>query len=186
MKEPDRTRPGPRREPPGAVLDSRTMHAGRVFTVVSDRVRLPNGRETTLEVVRHQPSVILLPMPDPGHIVLLRQYRYAIGRWIWELPAGTLEAGEDMEAAARRECEEEVGLTPGRIERIGACYPTPGYCDELMVFFRLTGLAPPPAAAPRDADEVLEPHTLTLEEARKLVRDADIMDMKTVLGLTLA
>lgn len=173
------------KESPGATLDSRTVHAGRVFTIVSDRVRLPNGRETTLEVVRHQPSVILLPMPDPDHVVLVRQYRYAIGQWIWELPAGTLEPGEDMETAARRECEEEVGLSPKRIEHAGAFYPTPGYCDELMVFFRLTGLTALQAPAQQDDDEVLEPRTFALDEARRLVNGAGVMDMKTVLGLKL-
>ena len=173
------------KESSGATLASRTVHAGRVFTIVSDRVRLPNGRETTLEVVRHQPSVILIPMPDPDHVVLVRQYRYAIGQWIWELPAGTLEPGEDMVAAARRECEEEVGLHPEHVEQAGAFYPTPGYCDELMVFFRLTGLSAPREPAPPDDDEVLEPRTFALDEARRLVAGAGVMDMKTVLGLQL-
>ena len=173
------------KESPGATLGSRTVHAGRVFTIVSDRVRLPNGRETTLEVVRHQPSVILIPMPDPDHVVLVRQYRYAIGHWIWELPAGTLEPGEDMETAARRECEEEVGLYPERIEQIGTFYPTPGYCNELMVFFRLTSLGVPHTPAHQDDDEVLEPRTFTLDEARRLVAAGGVMDMKTVLGLKL-
>ncbi len=173
------------KESSGATLDSRTLHAGRVFTIVSDRVRLPNGRETTLEVVRHQPSVILIPMPDPDHVVLVRQYRYAIGHWIWELPAGTLEPGEDMETAARRECEEEVGLSPARLEQVGAFYPTPGYCDELMVFFRLTGLGAPHTPAHQDDDEVLEPRTFTLDEARRMVAAGGVMDMKTVLGLKL-
>lgn len=173
------------KEPTGATLASRTLHTGRVFTIVSDRVRLPNGRETTLEVVRHQPSVILIPMPDPDHVVLVRQYRHAIGQWIWELPAGTLEPGEDMETAARRECEEEIGLHPEHLERAGAFYPTPGYCDELMVFFRLTGLSALLAPAAPDDDEVLEPRTFELEDARRLVAGAGVMDMKTVLGLRL-
>ena len=166
-------------------LESRTVHTGRVFTIVSDRVRLPNGRETTLDVVRHRPSVILVPMPDPAHVVLVRQYRYPIDRWIWELPAGTLEPHEDVETAARRECREETGHDPGRIERVGACYPTPGYCDELMVFFRLTELKTLPAPAARDEDEVLEPRVFTLDAARQLAATADVADMKTVVGLSL-
>ena len=173
------------KESAGVTIDSRTLHTGRVFTIVSDRVRLPNGRETTLEVVRHQPSVILIPMPDPDHVVLVRQYRHAIGRWIWELPAGTLEPGEDMEAAARRECAEEVGLHPERIEQAGAFYPTPGYCDELMVFFRLTELVALQAPAAQDDDEVLEPRTFALDDARRLAAGGDVLDMKTVLGLKL-
>ena len=166
-------------------IDSRTVHEGRVFTIVSDRVRLPNGTETTLDVVRHRPSVILVPMPDPEHVVLVRQYRYCIDRWIWELPAGTLEPHEDLETAARRECREETGRDPGRIERVGACYPTPGYCDELMVFFRLTELTALPAPVARDEDEVLEPRVFTLAAARQLAAAADVADMKTVVGLSL-
>lgn len=173
-------------ESAGTTLDSRTLHAGRVFTIVRDRVRLPNGRETTLEVVRHQPSVILIPLPEPGRVVLVRQYRHAIGQWIWELPAGTVEPGEDLEAAARRECAEEVGLHPERVERAGAFYPTPGYCDELMVFFRLTRLTALQTPAAPDDDEVLEPRTFGLDEARRLAAGGGVMDMKTVLGLQLA
>ena len=166
-------------------IASRTVHTGRAFTIVSDRVRLPNGREATLDVVRHRPSVILVPMPDPAHVVLVRQYRYCIDRWIWELPAGTLEAGEDVETAARRECREETGYDPGRVERVGACYPTPGYCDELMVFFRLTDLTALPAPVARDEDEVLEPRVFTLDAARQIAAAADVADMKTVVGLSL-
>jgi ADP-ribose pyrophosphatase len=172
-------------ELPGTTLESRSIHSGRVFEIVRDRVRLPNGRETTMEVVRHQPSVILIPMLDADHVVLVRQYRYSIDRWIWELPAGTLDPGETVEAAAIRECQEETGYVPARVEPIGAFYPTPGYCDELMHFFRLTGLTTPPAPAQQDDDEVLEPKVLTVDVARQLIRQGDVIDMKTVFGLSL-
>ena len=169
----------------GITLGSRTVHSGPIFTVARDLVRLPNGRETTMDVVRHRASVILIPMPDPAHVVLVRQYRYSIDRWIWELPAGTLEAGEDVEAAARRECWEEIGQVPERIDRVGTFYPTPGYCDEEMFFFRLTGLQPPPEPASLDEDEILEPRVLTVEEARRLLDAEETIDMKTALGLKL-
>ena len=172
-------------EAPGTTLSSRTIHAGRVFTIARDRVRLPNGHETTMDVVRHRASVILIPMPDPTHVVLVRQYRYSIDRWIWELPAGTLDPDEDVETAARRECEEETGQVPDVIERVGAFYPTPGYCDEQMIFFRLTGLTAPAEPAPPDEDEILEPRVFAIDEARQLVNTADVIDMKTALGLTL-
>ena len=170
----------------GTILGTRLIHSGRVFDIVSDRVRLPNGHETTMDVVRHQPSVILIPMLDIEKVVLVRQFRYSINRWIWELPAGTLEPGEHVEAAARRECEEETGYAAGRVERLGAFYPTPGYCDELMHFFRLTDLTTPPVRAPRDEDEGLEPAVYLLDDARRLVSTDDATDMKTVLGLSLA
>lgn len=173
------------KECPAATLESRAIHLGRAFRTLQDRVRLPNGRETTMDVVRHPASVILLPLPDPERVILVRQYRYAVDRWIWELPAGNVEPGEDPEAAARRECEEETGRTPGTVERIGAFYPSPGYCDEVMIFYRLTGLTVASDPVP-DADEVLEPRVFRLDEARRLVAEDPLADMKTALGLKLA
>ena len=173
------------KEPSANKISSRTIHSGRVFAVVSDLVKLPNGRETAMDVVRHPPSVVLIPMLDSTHVVLVRQYRYSIDRWIWELPAGTLEPDEDMEIASRRECQEETGYTPRHVYRLGSFYPTPGYCDELMFFFRLTGLTTPSCQMERDDDEILEPQVFQLDDARRLTRDADVMDMKTVLGLSL-
>ena len=169
----------------GTTLHSRTIHSGPVFTVASDWVRLPNGHETTVDVVRHRASVILIPMPDPGHVVLVRQYRYSIDRWIWELPAGTLDPGEDVEAAARRECQVVIGQVPECISRVGIFYPTPGYCDEQMFFFRLTGLKTPAETASLDDDEILAPRVLTVEEARRLVNAEETIDMKTALGFKL-
>jgi ADP-ribose pyrophosphatase len=166
-------------------LDSRTAYQGRVFTVAVDRVRLPGGIERQYEVIRHAASVVLIPMLDPETLVLVRQYRHAVGRWLWELPAGTLEPGEDPDAAARRECEEETGLAPDGVERLAAYYPVPGYCDEEMIFYRLTGLSRPQDPASPDEDEDLEARTFTLEEARAMVRRGDIVDLKTALALTL-
>ena len=162
-------------EAPGTTLSSRTIYSGRVFTIARDRVRLPNGHETIMDVVRHGASVILIPMPDPTHVVLVRQYRYSIDRWVWELPAGTLEPDEDVETAARRECEEETGQVADVVERVGTFYPTPGYSDEQMIFLRLTGLTAPAEPAPLDADEILEPRVFAIDEARQLVSTADII-----------
>lgn len=172
------------KERPATTLESRAVHDGRAFRTVSERVRLPNGRETTMDVVRHPASVILVPLPEPDRVILVRQYRYAVDRWIWELPAGNVEPGEDPEAAARRECAEETGWTAETVERIGAFYPTPGYCDEVMIFYRLTGLSAVSDLA-LDADEVLEPRILGLDEARRMVAEGPVADMKTVLGLGL-
>lgn len=172
------------KEPRAITLDSRAVHQGRVFRTLQNRVRLPNGRETTMDVVRHPASVILVPLPNPERVILVRQYRYCVDRWIWELPAGNVEPGEDPQAAARRECEEETGWTAETVERIGAFHPTPGYCDEVMVFYRLTGLTGASALA-LDADEVLEPRIFTLDEARRMVAEEPVADMKTALGLRL-
>ena len=172
------------KERPATTLDSRAVHQGRAFSTSQDRVRLPHGREATMDVVRHSASAILVPMPDLGRVILVRQYRYAVDRWIWELPAGNVEPGEDPEAAARRECAEETGWSAETVERIGAFYPSPGYCDEVMIFYRLTGLTAASGLA-LDADEVLEPRTFTLDEARRMIAEGPVADMKTALGLRL-
>lgn len=168
-----------------AVLSSERVFDGKVFEIDRDRVRMPNGREVSVEVVRHSRSVVLLPVPNPGHIVLIRQYRYAVNRWLWELPAGSVDPGEEPETAARRECHEEIGQVPETVVRLAALLPTPGYCNEEMVFFRLSGLTVPEEPAEADDDEDIEPRTFTMAEARQMVRRGEIVDMKTVVGLGL-
>ena len=169
------------------LLSRAVIRQGRIFRIEVDTVTLLTGHTLEMEVIRHPGSVVLLPVPAPGHVILIRQYRYTIDRYIWELPAGSLKPGEDPESAAGRECEEEIGLVPGRIERLQAFYPTPGFCDELMIFYRCTELGPPSpdSTAQKDEDEDIEPRTFTLEEARGLVASGEIVDLKTVAGLTL-
>jgi ADP-ribose pyrophosphatase len=166
-------------------LSRSVAFSGRVFRIERDRVRLSNGRTTTLDIVRHRGSVVLIPQPSPDEVILIRQFRYAIGRWIWELPAGTLDPGESPRAAARRECAEEIGLVPGRVRKVGVFYPTPGFCDEVMVYYACTKLARPARAIAQDPDEQIEPRLFTLRRLRALIARGDIVDMKTVVGLSL-
>jgi ADP-ribose pyrophosphatase len=166
-------------------LEHSRLLEGRVFAIDRDRVRMRNGREVTLDVVRHPPSVVLVPIPEPGHVVLVRQYRYAVNRWLWELPAGSIDDGETPEQAARRECHEEIGQVPDTIVRLAALLPTPGYCDEEMVFFRLSGLSTPDEPAGVDEDEDIEPQVFRIADAREMVRRGEIVDMKTVVGLAM-
>jgi 8-oxo-dGTP pyrophosphatase MutT (NUDIX family) len=166
-------------------LSRERVFEGAVFAVERDRVRLANGREVTLEVVRHPPSVVLIPVPDPGRIMMVRQYRHAVNRWLWELPAGSVDPGESPEQAARRECHEEIGLMPETLVRLGALLPTPGYCDEEMIFYRVSGLHTPDQPAEADEDEDIEVGTFELREARAMIRRGEILDMKTIAGLTL-
>jgi ADP-ribose pyrophosphatase len=166
-------------------LSTERLLDGRVFDVDRDRVRMPNGREVTVDIVRHTKSVVLVPVPEPQHVILIRQYRYAINKFLWELPAGSVDSGETPEQAARRECHEEIGQVPDTIVRLAALVPTPGYCDEEMLFFRLSGLSVPDEAAAVDEDEDIEPRTFTLADAREMIRRGEIVDMKTVVGLGL-
>jgi ADP-ribose pyrophosphatase len=158
---------------------------GRVFSVEVAEVTLPNDRTVTIEVVRHPRSVVLIPVPSPGAVILIRQYRAAINQWLWELPAGSVDDGEEPEAAARRECHEEIGQIPQALIRLGTFYPTPGYCDEEMVFFKATSLETAAEKAAQDEDEDIEVKTFTIGEARDMIRRGEISDMKTLVGLRL-
>jgi ADP-ribose pyrophosphatase len=158
---------------------------GKVFSVDRDLVRLPHGRETTQDVVRHSKSVVLIPVPEPGKVVLIRQYRYAVNTWMWELPAGSVDEGETPEEAAARECHEEIGQVPATVVRLAALYPTPGYCDEEMLFYRVSALEVPEEKADVDEDESIEARTFELRDARDMVRRGEIVDMKTIVALTL-
>jgi ADP-ribose pyrophosphatase len=166
-------------------LESTLAFTGRVFTVTRDRVRLPHGVETTLDVVRHRGSVVLIPMPDPDSVILVRQYRHAIGQHVWELPAGSLDPGEGADAAALRECHEEIGQAATHAERIASLYPSPGYTTEVMHFYVLTGLHTPAHAAAQDEDEDLEPRTFSMAELRALAAAGALQDMKTVAAIQL-
>ena len=166
----------------------RKVFEGRIFTVSMESITLPRGERLEAEIIRHRGSVVLIPVTDSGEIVLVRQYRHAIGQSVWELPAGSLKPGEDPRAAAVRECHEEIGLIPSAVERLGAFFPTPGYCDEEMTFFRATGLRVPAdddLVARQDEDEDIESKAFSVDAIRQLIVSGKMIDLKTVAGLTL-
>jgi ADP-ribose pyrophosphatase len=166
----------------------RKVFEGRIFTVNVESITLPRGHHLDAEVIRHPGSVVLIPITDEGDIILVQQYRHPIGRSAWELPAGSLKVGEDPKAGALRECQEEIGLIPSRLELIGSLFPTPGYCDEEMHFYRAAGLRKPEAgdaAAHQDEDEDIEPKPFSLHAIRRMIASGEIIDMKTVAALTL-
>jgi ADP-ribose diphosphatase len=166
----------------------RKAFEGRIFTVSVESITLPRGERLDAEIVRHPGSVVLVPVISTGEIVLVRQYRHAIGRSAWELPAGSLKRGEEPRAAARRECQEETGLIPTSLELLGSFYPTPGYCDEEMHFYRAVGLRAPVEGDPpahQDEDEDIEPKPFSIEAIRTMIRSGEVIDLKTVAGLTL-
>jgi ADP-ribose pyrophosphatase len=172
---------------PIAVREVRRIYEGRVFTVQVESVTLPDGRSLTADVIRHPGSVVIVPVTGADEIVLVRQYRHPIARRAWELPAGSLEPGEDPEEAAVRECHEEIGLIPSRLTRLGAFFPTPGYCDEEMHFYRADGLRAPAGheTAERDEDEDIETRAFPRDEIRRLIAAGEIIDLKTVAGMAL-
>ncbi|MGE3956748.1 MAG: NUDIX hydrolase [Vicinamibacterales bacterium] len=159
----------------------------RVFSVEVATRTFPDGRSREVAIVRHNPSVVLIPLEDDGRVVLIRQYRASVDRVMWEVPAGRVDDGESPDEAAARECEEEIGRVPGRIERVRGLYPTPGFCDEELIFYRVSQLRLPAADSTRrpDEDEDIQSVSVTVAEARAMVERGEIIDLKTAYGLTL-
>ena len=174
-------------EKPIVPREIKTIYKGKIFTVQVETLTLPKGGEMKAEVIRHPGSVVIAPITDAGEIILVRQYRAPLGRWAWELPAGSLKPGEDVEKAAVRECHEEIGLVPSTIEKLGAFYPTPGYCDEEMNFYRATGLRQPHdhETAQPDDDEDIETQAFSRDAIARMIASGEVIDLKTVAGLWL-
>jgi ADP-ribose pyrophosphatase len=165
------------------VLATRRVYEGKVLSLDLDEVEEPGDVRAKREVVRHRGSAAILPVHDDGRVVLVRQYRYPVDAYVWELPAGRLDPGESAEAAARRELEEEVGLRPRHLESLAVFYTSPGFCDEVMHLFRASGLEG--IAARPESDERIETRAFTLEEARDMIRRAEIREGKTLVALLL-
>ena len=169
------------RHPAVRLLESREVIVGRAFRVLSEAVELPSGLRQDLLVIEHPGAVAIVPVLDDGRILLVRQYRHAIGAWLVEIPAGRLEGGETPVAAARRELEEETGLRATRLDELGVFFPAPGFCSERIRLFAAHGLAEAPADRARmDADEEFEVLRLAPEEALEAVRE----DAKSWIALT--
>jgi ADP-ribose pyrophosphatase len=170
---------------PETLLASTTAFDGRVFDVHVDRVRLPSGLETERHVVVHPGSVVLVPL-DGDDLLLVRQYRHAAGRELVELPAGTREPGEPVEATARRELAEEVGVVAERWTLLADLLVSPGILTESMAFYLCEGLTPADGSHSADADEDLAVVRLPWTEAMARAQSGAFDDMKTVVGVLLA
>ncbi len=166
------------------VIETETIYRGRVFALRHDRVRLPDGKTTTLDIVQHGGAVTLVPLDEQGHIWFVRQYRHAAGEMLLELPAGTLDENEKPDECAAREIREEIGVTARTLRHLGECFLAPGYSTEYMHFFLATDLRP--ETAQHDEDEFLEVVRITVDDAYAMALDGRIRDAKTLAGLLLA
>ncbi len=153
----------------------------RIFRVVRKTTTGPDGREHVRQIIRHPGAVVILPRRDDGHVVLIRNYRPAVDRWVIELPAGTLEPGEDPVAAAHRELAEETGYRARSMDLLASFLSSPGILDERMHLYLATGLEP--GETDLQDDERIEPLVLPWEEAVVMARDRRIEDAKTLIGL---
>ncbi len=163
------------------VLSSVPLCQGRVFTVRRDQVIEPSGLEATREIVVHGGSVVVLPVLPGNRIVLIRQFRYAAGQYLWELVAGHKEREEDPEVGARRELLEETGYRAQHMRKLLEFFPSPGLLSERMDLFLATSLTKGPAR-PED-DEKISQRILPLREALRWIRSGKIRDAKSVAGI---
>ena len=163
------------------LLDRRTVFDGRVLKVGIDRLRLPDGGTIDFELIRHSGGAVIVPITEDGRVLLLRHYRYTFEEWLLEAPAGKLEPGEDPEACARRELEEETGWRASRLTPLGSIRTSPGFTDEVLHLFLARDLRPGTQALERM--ELLTVEALALEDAVAMALDGRIGDGKTVCAV---
>ncbi len=167
-------------------VSTRRVYTGRILNLDVDTVRFPDGSEGELEMIRHPGAAAVVPLasdpagPDPV-ILMIRQYRYAAGGPLWEIPAGRLDQGEAPEACAHRELREEAGVTAGRMERLTTIWTTPGFTDEAIHLFLAQDLEAATAAC--EPDEFIEVVPRPLSEVLAGIRDGELRDGKTVAGI---
>ena len=163
------------------LLSSRHIFKGKVVDLSIDEVRLPNGNDCTIEMVRHPGAAAVVPVDSDGRVLLVRQYRWATGGYLLEVPAGKLDHGEQPDVCARREVEEEIGRRAGTLVSLGWIWATPGFCDEKLWLYLATELTA--TRQELEPDEVLSVETMPLAEAVAMAEDGRIADAKSVCSL---
>lgn len=158
------------------------IYRGRVVNLRRETVTLPTGVETTLDLMDHPGAAAIVAIDVQGRVVLIRQYRHAAAGYLWEIPAGTLDAGESPATCARRELQEEAGVSADCLTELGFIFTAPGFCNERIWLYLAEGLHP--AALQRDRDEVItEVKHVSLTDALAMIDQGDIVDAKTTVGL---
>lgn len=168
------------------LVSSQRLYTGRIVNLDLDTVAFPDGSTGQLEMLRHPGASAVVPFLDPPlgpdpRVLLIRQFRHAADGFIWEVPAGRLDPGEDPERCARRELEEETGMRAGELRRLTTIHTTPGFTDERIHLFLAEGLSA--GAVRREADEFVEPRALAWSEVRERIRRGEISDAKTLVSL---
>lgn len=165
-------------------IRSETVFQGKVFDVRVDHISTPSGSEARIDVVTHRGAVAMLPIDSKGQILFVRQYRHPIGETLLEIPAGTLEDGEEPQACAIRECQEEIGFSPGELIPLGRIFLAPGYSSEQIHLYVARDLQPGKLSA--DPDEDLHPVALPPRQVLELLDGGKIHDAKTLIALSKA
>lgn len=164
-------------------ISSKSVYKGRIFDVHVDTIR-EGDVEYKREIVVHRGSAVIVPVFEDGTVALVRQYRHAAGKYLLEVPAGSLDEGEDPQTGAMRELEEEIGYRAGKIEKLTEFYVSPGFLTEKMFVYLATELAE--TSQNLEEDELIEIERLSFEQALECIRSGEIEDAKTIVGLTFA
>ena len=162
-------------------LASEVLFEGKIITLRRDTVLLPNGKEATRGVVEHPGGVAIVPVDDAGNVLMVRQYRRPFDRLVLELPAGKLNYGEDHRACGIRELEEETGMKAKQFTYMGAFYPTPGFCQEIIHLYLATGLYA--GTVHLDEDEFLEVERYPFADVVEMVMRGELQDAKSAIGI---
>ena len=162
-------------------ISSETVFSGIIVDVRSDIAELQTGKHVSREVVVHPGGVGIVPLTDDGKIILVRQYRYPMGQELLEIPAGKLDKNEDPLECAKRELSEETGCTASELVSLGAIYPSPGFCTEVLHLYLALGLKQ--GKMHLDEDEHLSVETICIDELMKKVMNNELSDAKTVIGI---
>ncbi|MBS7650851.1 NUDIX hydrolase [Candidatus Bathyarchaeota archaeon] len=164
------------------LVSSTRIYDGKIINLRVDQIKLPDGSLHQREIVEHPGAVAILPVLDDGRILLIRQYRHAVGKILLEIPAGTLAKDEDPKECARRELLEETGYMAESITELFSCYLAPGYSSERIHIYQASGLRM--VGSRRDADEYIELEPVTVDEVEAMIRNRQIQDAKTIAGVT--
>jgi ADP-ribose pyrophosphatase len=159
-------------------------YRGKFLEMVTEEIVLPNGRSTTLDLIRHPGASAVVPFLEDDRVLMIRQYRHAAGGFILEVPAGKLDPGEDPAHCAVRELEEETGKHAQRVEAMGSILTTPGFTDERIYLFAAFDLLDVPQAL--EPNEIIELVPMPLEEALNLIWAGELTDAKSVVALLYA
>lgn len=165
-------------------LESQQIFSGKILNVRLDRVLLPNGKESTREVVGHPGAVAVVPVTTDGRVILVRQFRYPVGEILLEIPAGKLDGGENPDDCARRELEEETGFVAGSLEKLTSFFTAPGFTNEIIHLYIARDLVQ--AAQKLDGDEFIDVEYYSRQQLKELVASNAIKDAKTLVGLLMA
>lgn len=168
---------------PTKVINSQRLHQGRVINLRVDTLDVGGGRTVRREIIEHPGAIVVAALDDQGRVLMVRQYRHAAGESLLELPAGTMEAGEDPATTAARELQEETGFHAEELLPAGGFFSAPGFCTEFLHLFIARKLTPKRLQG--DEDEEIELEAVALDKVRNLILSGAIKDAKTIAGLYL-